>query len=246
LADYDYELYEVNPNELKINADVIKELNGFNVTIPYKLEIIPYLDRLDESAARYGSVNCVCYNDLEYTGYNTDGYGFLKAVNELGASLNSKVLLLGCGGTGRMMAIESVYAGAELTLAIRRDSEEEKAAAKLSRELGSKIRITYADTLNIVNSYDLCLNATPSGMYPNVDEIPIVSAILSKVKYLFDAIYNPSPTKLMIEAQKQGAKALGGLTMLVHQAVMSQMLWNDIQISDNIVRTIINESKQRV
>jgi shikimate dehydrogenase len=258
LTDYEYDLYEVNPEELSFRGDCIKQLNGFNVTIPYKLEIVPYLNRLDISAERYGAVNCVGLEEsargTEFIGYNTDGYGFLKSIEELGAGLESaKVLLIGCGGTGRMMAIESVLAGADLTIAIRHTAEAEKAAARLSQEMsetaaktGSKIRITYTDRLNIANRYDIVLNSTPCGMFPNVDEIPIVAEILNKVSYLFDAVYNPTPTKLIHEGDKRGLSTLGGINMLVHQAALSQKIWNGVQISDNIIRAIINESRQQV
>jgi shikimate dehydrogenase len=276
----EYKLYEVNPDELSFRGDSIRELSGFNVTIPYKTEIIPYLDRLDESAKGYGAVNCVkvfensAEGKSEHIGYNTDGYGFTKAVSLLGTPLQNmkKVLLLGCGGTARMMAIEAVKAGADLCVAIRREPAEEKAAAKLSRDLGeitgkfnmkvrtaqigqtapigarqtAKMRITYADSLNIVNDYDLLLNATPCGMYPNVDEMPLCPAILGKVKFLFDAIYNPEPTKLMTEAMKRGVKTLGGMTMLVCQAVMSQRIWNEVEISDEQVAQIIHECKEKL
>jgi shikimate dehydrogenase len=253
LTDREYSLYEINPDQLSFKGDCIRQLTGFNVTIPYKLEIIPFLHRLDSSAERYGAVNCVHFDGAEYIGYNTDGYGFLKSVDELGTSLESaKVLLIGCGGTGRMMAIEAVSAGAELIIAIQHTPEAEKAAATLSHELSSinrggvPVRITYSDRLNLVNRYDILLNASPCGMFPNVDEIPIVPEILNKVDFLFDAIYNPSPTKLIAEGDKRGVKTLGGLPMLVHQAAMSQMIWNGSQISDNIVRAIISECKQQL
>ncbi|MCL1904148.1 MAG: shikimate dehydrogenase [Oscillospiraceae bacterium] len=276
VTDFEYNLYEVSPDELSLKSGLMKELQGFNVTIPYKTAIIPFLDRLDETAAGYGSVNCVNYNEEfnEYVGYNTDGYGFLKAIEVLGASLKgAKVLLLGCGGTGRMMAFESIKAGAELTVAIRREATEEKAAAKLSQDIvgsdgsglknkngqfvtatiGSintlgntlpparRMRITYTDTLNAVNEYDLLLNATPCGMYPNVDDIPLVPEILGKVRYLFDAIYNPTPTRLASEAKKRGVKTLNGMTMLVHQAAISEVIWNGLRISDDDSQQIIDE-----
>jgi shikimate dehydrogenase len=170
-----------------------------------------------------------------------------------------------------MMAIEAIKAGAELTVAIRRNPAEEKAAANLSAEIvgasgsglknkngqfitaalpqinGSalpparRMRITYADTLNAVNSYDLLLNSTPCGMYPDVNAIPLVPEVLGKVRYLFDAIYNPTPTKLVTEAQKRGVKTLNGMTMLVHQAIMSEIIWNDVKISDEAANEIIND-----
>jgi len=246
LRDCEYALYEVEPYDLARQAGVLKELQGFNVTIPYKIEIIPYLDYLDESAKRYGSVNCVkTLGDV--VGYNTDVYGFLKAVKSLGASLNSKVLLLGCGGVGRMMAIEAALAGAELTIAIRRDPAEEKAAARVSSEINGfcnrVVKITYADCLNITNSYDLLLNATPCGMYPNADETPIVPDLLNKIDYVFDAVYNPSPTKLVSEALKRGKKAIDGLTMLVYQAAEAEEIWNSIRFEEEDLADIVEQAK---
>jgi shikimate dehydrogenase len=254
LADCEYGLYEVKPDELSQKAGVIKELQGFNVTIPYKVEIIPFLDALDESAARYGSVNCVKTGG-GIVGYNTDVYGFLKSIEMLGASLESKTLLLGCGGVGRMMAVEAALAGAELTIAIRHDVSEEKAAGRISSEIRDivsasggvadwrTIKITYADRLNISNNYDLLLNATPSGLYPNIDEMPVVSDILGRVKYVFDAVYNPSPTKLVAEAQKRGIKALDGLAMLVYQAAKAEEIWNSVSVSEEELAEIIKEAK---
>jgi shikimate dehydrogenase len=158
-------------------------------------------------------------------------------------------------------------------VAIRRSGSEEKAAANLSRDVSAltgkfsaafrtsqigqtaqldafgqygRMRITYVDSLNLVNHYDLLLNATPCGMYPNVDEIPVSPAILGKVTHLFDAVYNPSPTKLMSVAEKHGAKTLDGMVMLVYQAVMSQRIWNDVDISDTAVAQIIQECRAKL
>jgi shikimate dehydrogenase len=266
LTDCEYSLYEVNPEELSLKGGKIKELSGFNVTIPYKSRIIPFLTRLDESAARYEAVNCVRYLEStgEYIGYNTDVHGFLKSVEVLGADLGGKVLLLGCGGTARMMAFEAIGAGADLTVAIRRDSQEEKAAAKLSREIGevlgrffaktsqlglnarAKLRITYADRLNIADRYDLLLNATPCGMYPDTDALPVSPDILGKVKHLFDAVYNPVTTKLVSEAEKRGVIASGGLTMLVHQAIMAEKIWNDVRLGDKAVENLIEGAREEL
>lgn len=169
-----------------------------------------------------------------------------------------------------MMAIEAIKAGAELTVAIRRSPSEEKKAADLSREilgsggsglqnkngqfvtaalpsLGSglpparRMRITYVDTLNMVYNYDLLLNATPCGMYPNVDDIPIAAGLLGRVEYLFDAVYNPTPTKLVAEARKRGVKAVNGMTMLVHQAIASELIWNGVKIDDDTAEALVKE-----
>jgi shikimate dehydrogenase len=272
LADEcEYKLYEVSPDELSLKGGVLLGLSGFNVTIPYKTEIVRYLDRLDTSATAYGAVNCVKVFERdgknEYVGYNTDGYGFLKAIEVLGAPLKvdnpgTRVLLLGCGGTARMMAIEAIKAGADLTVAIRHDKEEEKAAAKLSRDISeitgkfvvktyqvgqpSKMRITYADSLNIVNEYDLLLNATPCGMFPHADEMPLNPGVLGRVKYLFDAIYNPYPTKLIEQAEKRGVKTTDGMVMLVHQAVQAEKIWNNAELSESETKKIIDECRTKL
>lgn len=112
----DYNLYDITPEDLKGKFDFLAELDGFNVTIPHKVDIIGYCDRLSEGAERYRSVNCL-KNGAEKVGYNTDVLGFTKSIELLGASLCSKVLLIGCGGVGRMMAIETALEGGNLTVA---------------------------------------------------------------------------------------------------------------------------------
>jgi len=146
-----------------------------------------------------------------------------------------------------MFAIEAAIAGAELTIAIRRDTAEEKAAARVSHEIyelnGRTVKITYAERLNITNSYDLLLNATPCGMFPNIDETPLHPDLLNKVDYVFDAVYNPSPTKLVLEALKRGKKAIDGLTMLVYQAAQAEEIWNSIRFEEEDLADIIERAK---
>ena len=103
----DYEMYDIAPEELHSKFDFLATLDGFNITIPHKVSIIDFCDRLDAGAQRYRSVNCIKVTKEEKVGYNTDVIGFTKSIAALGASLNSRVLLIGCGGVGRMMAIET-------------------------------------------------------------------------------------------------------------------------------------------
>ena len=156
--------------------DDLKKLNGFNITIPYKRDIIPYVDELDASAKRYNSVNCVFNNGGKLIGYNTDCDGFLLSVEAKKLCLSGKVLLAGCGGVGRMMAIEAALHGAELTIGII--PEAAQAAAALTDEIhflapDSRIHVKLIDT--ITGSFDLIVNATPVGMYPNTDACPVAT-----------------------------------------------------------------------
>ena len=106
ITDYTYELIDIVPESLKNSIDMFKELKGFNITIPHKTAIIPMTDRLGESALRYNSVNCVSNDNGIFTGYNTDCDGFLRSAELL--PLGGKVLLLGCGGVGRMIAMNRI------------------------------------------------------------------------------------------------------------------------------------------
>ena len=114
----EYSLTEISEEELKAGRSRLETFAGLNVTIPHKLKVMPLLDRLDRSAELYGAVNCIDNEGGVLTGYNTDCDGFLESVRAMGASLSGNVLLIGCGGVGRMIAIASALAGAALTVQV--------------------------------------------------------------------------------------------------------------------------------
>lgn len=126
-----YDLTEISPEELSAKAQALKEFKGFNVTIPHKQSIIPFLDEIGGSAKRYNAVNCVVNENGRLIGYNTDCDGFTDSVKDF--PMDGKVLLIGCGGVGRMMAVEAVLHGADLTIGIRPSSTEK--AAALTKEI---------------------------------------------------------------------------------------------------------------
>lgn len=178
-------------------------MQGFNITIPHKMEIIPFLDDMAESAQRYQSVNCVVNRRGNLIGYNTDCDGFLRSVESF--PLDGKVLLLGCGGVGRMMATEAVLHGADLTIGIlERHIPMAKTFLEELRELVPEASVRYALTAELDEPFDLVLNSTPVGMYPKVDAMPLTESLLQQCGAVFDAIYNPTETKLI-----QTAKAMG-------------------------------------
>lgn len=245
-CDAQYNVFEIPPHQLNDNIAMLKNLSGFNITIPHKVEIMKYLDRLDEKASLYGAVNLVkC--DGETVGYNTDVAGFTASVNQLGASLNSRVLLLGCGGVGRMMAIETALQGGELTIAVRPNNLN--LAQKVTEEIrrlkpNASVRTVLLD--HITGTYDLMINATPAGMYPHIDNAPVSEEDVKRTTYLFDAVYNPIETKLMKLARQNGVTVLGGMAMLVRQAVVAHEIWNQASFKEEDIVCLIAEMERRL
>lgn len=222
--DSEYVLTDIAPDVLTEKIAYLKTLSGFNITIPHKQNIIPMLDELAESAKRYNAVNCVNNDGGKLVGYNTDCHGFIKSVENF--PLDGKVLLLGCGGAGRMMGIEAVRQGADLTVAVRSGSV--KKAEILSEEIRSSYgrEIKIADIGRINGKYDVLLNSTPVGMYPEVSGCPVRDEVIENCGYFFDAVYNPTDTVLVRKAKAMGKTAVGGAAMLVYQAVKAHEIWN--------------------
>lgn len=225
---FEYEIIEKTAEELKDNICYLNSLAGYNITIPHKIEIIKYLDRLDESAKRYNSVNCVCTNNNEIVGYNTDCDGFLQSVKAMNAKLSGEVLLIGCGGVGRMMAIESALAGASLNIAVlESDLLLAKAVKDEILKMKSDAKVNIVLTKDIEKKhYDLLANATPVGMYPKTDACPVQDEIILLCDSVFDVIYNPIETQLIKKAKAMGKNVSGGMAMLVWQAVSAHTIWD--------------------
>lgn len=250
-----YVKMEIPPEELKAKYDELSALGGFNITIPHKVPIIEYCDRLDEGAARYGSVNCL-KNGEEKVGYNTDVLGFTKSIELMGASLSSKVLLIGCGGVGRMMAIETALSGGELTIAVLK-SDEALVNAVISeiKKMKPDAEVNYVFIGGSVVSasdfaekpvFDLIVNASPVGMFPKVDRMPCDENMLENVKFVFDVVYNPRDTLLVKTAEKHGVKAMSGMAMLVLQAVAAHEIWNGSAFKDEDIRQLISDMEALV
>ena len=241
----EYNCTDIATDEFEDKVSGLSTLNGYNITIPYKTAIIPHLDILDTSAERYKSTNCVHNSNGRLVGYNTDCEGFLRSLK--GFPLDRNVLLLGCGGVGRMMAIEAVLHGATLTIAIIEDAR--KMAEDLLAEISeispnSKVKIVLINEIN--GNYDLLINATPVGMYPKSDACPVSEEVIAKCETVFDAIYNPVKTKLITTAEKLGKKAIGGMTMLVLQAVKAHEIWYNGSFTTEQIDKLIAESEQKV
>ncbi|MBQ8568615.1 MAG: shikimate dehydrogenase [Oscillospiraceae bacterium] len=241
VEDFDYLIKEIPEEELEARIPELMALEGFNITIPHKINIIKYLDELDSSAERYNSVNCVAVKDGRHIGYNTDCDGYLRALEAAGADLTGKVLQIGCGGVGRMMAIEAVRHGAELTISVLPGFEDTvDPVREYARENGydsAVIKTVYAD--EITGSYDILVNASPVGMFPKVDACPVSEQVIKNCGFVFDVIYNPQTTKLMQIAMDNGIRTAGGMAMLVWQAVVAHEYWDGSSYDEADIEELI-------
>jgi shikimate dehydrogenase len=247
--EFSYEIIEVTPDELSDKSAYLNSLAGYNVTIPHKIGIIDKIDKLDETAKRYNSVNCVDNKDGVVTGYNTDCVGFLETIRSMNVNFGGKVLLIGCGGVGRMMAIEAALAGADLTIAVL--ESDMPLAVQVDKEIkamksDAKVTIVLNTAIDTSVGYDLLMNACPVGMYPKVNACPVPDEVVAASDAVFDVIYNPGETQLIKKAKALGKKTSGGMAMLVWQAVKAHEIWDGDRYTDREVADIISEMQAEV
>lgn len=243
--DGEYSLFEIAPENLESGFYKLKELSGFNVTIPHKINIIPFLDSLDEKAQLFSAVNTV-KTGAQCKGYNTDCDGFLRALDGAGMSLSGDVLLCGAGGVSRMIAFEAALKDCRLTIAARNESLEK--AEKLKNEILSKTGKT-AEVVsyeNISDGYDLIVNGTPVGMFPKTDKCVLKKDTVLKSRAVYDVIYNPDETLLLKYAKEAGIKYSNGLSMLVWQAAVAQEIWNGAQFSSDDIQKVIKLTEKEL
>ncbi len=264
-----YELYEITPEELPKYAPILmRELTGFNVTIPHKVSILPFLDDIAPMVKEYGAANTVCGR----VGYNTDVDGFLSCNIPLSSR---KALLLGAGGVARMMAIEALKAGADLSIWAR-SKEKAEALVKECKEKGyEKVRAVSDETIGAAegtsvtggeegsgtSAFDVVLNGTPCGMWPNVHDVAPHLDLLSCGGTFFDTIYNPCPTKSCMQVRAgmisgagaqggetvKGGTAVSGLKMLLNQAIAAEKIWApDAHFDDERLAAILPDVRKKL
>ncbi len=198
------------------------EFDGFNVTSPYKKTVVPYLSSLSAEAERTGSVNTVVKTRGGYVGYNTDYYGFSYMLKKSGVSVSGKkVAVLGNGGVAPTVRAVLTDAGAGEIVTVSRRGP-----------------VTYEDTDAYADA-EIVVNATPVGMYPNVDASPVDFAVFTRPEALYDLVSNPLHTSLMMAAEDAGVPAFGGITMLCAQAVRSHELFLHRTVSDEELDSLV-------
>ena len=220
LGDYSYELFEKEPEQLPffLKDD---DFTGINVTIPYKKDVIPYLDELSPAARKIGSVNTIVRRaDGSLFGHNSDYFGFVSLVKHSGIAVEGKkVLVLGSGGTSNMVVTALKDLGA-VPVVISRSGENNY------------------ENLHLHADASVIVNATPVGMYPNTGVSPIDLKHFPKLEGVLDVIYNPAKTKLLLDAEGLGIPHENGLWMLVAQAKEASEYFTGQKLSDSVIERI--------
>lgn len=225
ISSYDYDLLEIKKDELE-NLLLKANFKGLNVTIPYKQEVIKYLNEIDSAANSIGAVNTILNDNGKLKGYNTDFYGLLSLINKIGCDIKNKnVLILGTGATSN-----TAYAVCQYLDAC--------SITKVARKKNN----LYPDysQINLLNDkFDIIINTTPNGMYPhNNDDLLVDLDKMDNLQAVIDVIYNPINTSLLLQAKERNIKAIGGLYMLVSQAVYASSLFLKREFDKNITEQI--------
>ncbi|MFA4831673.1 MAG: shikimate dehydrogenase [Patescibacteria group bacterium] len=201
------------------------------VTIPHKQAIMKYLDEVEERAKEIGAVNTVINRNGQLCGYNTDVVGIERALSGVEIK-NRTVLLLGAGGAAQPAARLVNQKGGKLICCNRSKDKAEKLVKKFGGQ------VVELDELNPEDA-DVIINATPIGMYPKVDEMPLDASLLGNHQTVFDMIYNPRETKLLREAKIKGAKIISGLEMFIEQGLEQIRLWSGREYDDEGLSEIL-------
>ncbi|WP_316830586.1 shikimate dehydrogenase [Pedobacter aquatilis] len=220
ITDHQYELFPIE--SIKSLPDLLTEnpsLCGLNVTIPHKVNVLCYLNDIEEAADKIGAVNCISIrsfdNETYLKGYNTDAYGFEASLKPLLKPQHTKALVFGDGGAAKAVKYVLEKLNIEYQVVVRKATENAILYSEISTE--------------ILQSHKLLINTTPLGMSPNVDTYPDIDYSLLNADYLaYDLVYNPLETKFLALAAEKGAEIKNGLEMLYKQAEKAWCIWNNI------------------
>lgn len=236
-----YKLFEIPRDKLSDFVDAVKviKVKGFNVTIPYKESIMEYLDYISDEALRIKAVNTVMVKDNKLYGYNTDYFGIEVMFKCKGVDVGDKTaVILGFGGACKAVITYLLDNGADrIYIASRRPEDIDDVG------LDNKVKIIGYNELNNIKGH-IIINSTPVGMYPNIKNSVVNNDIVKNFEIAVDLVYNPTKTKFLKIAEEEGKVAIGGLHMLVGQAVKSQAIFNDKVIDNKLIEYIYEELKK--
>ncbi len=229
---YTYQKVQVKKGELKEFLSYAKKegLTGFNLTMPHKVDILPYLDEIEENAAQIGAVNTVKMQDGRLLGFNTDGGGYGEALRRAGYGFAGKrVLILGAGGVVRTLAFQAANNGAKEIRILNRTVEKAEEVCRLVQQMTSAVAESWTDETLFkgCQNCDIFIQATPLGMHGaerDFEDLSFLSA-LPKTALVSDLIYNPPSTKLLTRAKQEGLATLNGLGMLIYQALLADRIY---------------------
>lgn len=243
-----YAAFHILPGQLKDAVAGIRALQfrGVNVTIPHKVEVMDYMDEIDESARVIGAVNTIVNDNGRLTGYNTDGIGYVRSLREeTGIELRGKkVLMLGAGGAARGVGYALAKEGAEHIYISNRTPEKAVELAEALSGFTSTSGMSSDRVADVVDEVSLIVNITPAGMHPNVDTVPMDTTLIKNHMVVSDTVYNPLVTKFLREAEARGAAIHPGLGMFIYQGAYAFEYWTGVPAPISAMRQVVEQSFQ--
>ncbi len=245
-----YLAFDVTDVENAIRGIRALGIRGVSVTIPHKISVIKYLDKVEEMAQKIGAVNTIVNDRNTLTGYNTDAYGISMAFKEAGVNLKGKrCLVLGSGGAARAASFVVCEAEpASLDIASIESDQLNILINDLQKNYRHNIKGTHwtdESIKKLIESAEIIINATPVGMWPNTDATPVNPDLLTRGKTIFDVIYTPPETVLLKSAKKRGCITISGIEMFVHQAGEQFRLFTGKQAPLQIIRKALRGNKKK-
>ncbi|MCI7291446.1 MAG: shikimate dehydrogenase [Methanobrevibacter woesei] len=244
--DYVYVPFNVSPDNLKSAIEGANSLNiqGLNVTIPHKINVIKYLKELDPIAELIGAVNTIDFKNLK--GYNTDGIGCIRAIEEVTKIKDKNIVVAGAGGAARAIVFYLAKYGAEDVNILNRNLKkaENLASDLLASNLISNVNSSdISEISKFISDADILIDTTPIGMHPNVSDEPIVKAAdIHEELVVNDIVYNPNETVLLKEAIKANAKVVYGIKMLLYQGAESFKIWTGREAPIDVMEAKLKET----
>ena len=229
-----YKIFEVEKNDLCKVADSLKvlKIKGTNVTIPYKQDIMKYLDVISEEAQKIGAINTINLIDSKLYGYNTDYYGFGTIIEKNGIDLKAKTtMVLGTGGASKAVVTYLLDNGVRKVYLVSRTKKNETGYDD------ARVECRTYENISDLNG-QVIVNTTPVGMYPKTGVSPVDENIIGNFEVLVDIIYNPRKTKFLEIGEKLNKKICGGLEMLVGQAIKSEEIWQGMKIDNEVFEKV--------
>ncbi|HOJ09122.1 MAG TPA: shikimate dehydrogenase [Clostridiales bacterium] len=248
-----YVPFRVGEGYLEYAVKGLKALDvlGFNVTIPYKNDVINYIDSVSREASLIGAVNTVKNIDGRLYGYNTDAAGFVNSFKEeAGTGFKDKnVVIIGAGGAARAIATGIAFEGAgRISIINRTISRAAEIADIINKNILPVAGYYDLQDNNIseaIKQADIIINTTSLGMYPDINKLPLTIPLnFSTNQIIYDVIYNPKKTRLLQEAEKQGCKAVNGLGMLIYQGIKAYEIWMEMDIPGEIVKSLFEAFRE--
>ncbi len=222
---------------------------GVNITIPHKLEVMKYLDHIDEDALLIGAVNTVVNRDGRLFGYNTDGIGALEALERNGVQVKGKrIALLGAGGASRAVAFKLSESAKSITILNRTKSRAVALAKTLGKNRNVEVKAEKLNDDNLgktLGEIDVLVNATSIGMWPDIGVSPVKKSLLPRGLTVFDIVYNPVQTRLLCDASERDCRVVEGVDMLVYQGAAAFELWTGARAPVAVMRGAVMDDLRR-